>query len=119
MQQTVHEVSNLQYYAAIAIFLVIYAVIISEKINRAVIALLGAALMIIFGIVDLHDAFTHHIEWGTITLLIGMMILVHITSQSGVFQYVAIRSAKKMAKRQSCAYSYHLIPANRYRFRFF
>ncbi|MFB9760441.1 ArsB/NhaD family transporter [Ectobacillus funiculus] len=97
LQQTVHEVSNLQYYAAIAIFLVIYAVIISEKINRAVIALLGAALMIIFGIVDLHDAFTHHIEWGTITLLIGMMILVHITSQSGVFQYVAIRSAK-MAK---------------------
>jgi Na+/H+ antiporter NhaD/arsenite permease-like protein len=88
------EISNLQYYVAIAIFLITYAIIISEKINRAVIAMLGAALMIIFGIVDLHKAFTHHIEWGTITLLIGMMILVGITSKSGFFQYVAIKAAK-------------------------
>lgn len=88
------EISNWQYYAAIAIFLITYAIIISEKINRAVIAMLGAALMIIFGIVDLHKAFTHHIEWGTITLLIGMMILVGITSKSGFFQYVAIKTAK-------------------------
>ncbi|OQM44608.1 hypothetical protein B6A27_15900 [Anoxybacillus sp. UARK-01] len=88
------EVSNVQYSAAIAIFLVTYAIIISEKINRAVIALLGAALMVIFGIVDLHKAFTHHIEWETITLLIGMMILVNITSKSGFFQYVAIKAAK-------------------------
>jgi Na+/H+ antiporter NhaD/arsenite permease-like protein len=88
------EISSLQYYAAIAIFLITYAIIISEKINRAVIAMLGAALMIIFGIVDLHKAFTHHIEWGTITLLIGMMILVGITSKSGFFQYVAIKAAK-------------------------
>ncbi|WP_027410103.1 ArsB/NhaD family transporter [Anoxybacteroides tepidamans] len=87
-------ISNIQYYAAIAIFLVTYAIIISEKINRAVIALLGAACMIIFGIVDVHKAFTHHIEWGTITLLIGMMILVNITSKSGFFQYVAVKAAK-------------------------
>ncbi|KYD20100.1 ArsB/NhaD family transporter [Parageobacillus sp. VR-IP] len=89
-----NEISNMQYYAAIAIFLVTYAIIISEKINRAVIALIGAALMIILGIVDVHKAFTHHIEWGTITLLIGMMILVGITSKSGFFQYVAIKTAK-------------------------
>jgi Na+/H+ antiporter NhaD/arsenite permease-like protein len=88
------EISNSQYYFAIAIFLITYAIIISEKINRAVIALLGAATMIIFGIVDLHKAFTHHIEWGTITLLIGMMILVGITSKSGFFQYMAIKAAK-------------------------
>lgn len=94
MHETVTTVSNVQYYLAIAIFLTTYAIIISEKINRAVIALLGAAAMVIFGIVDLHKAFTHHIEWGTITLLIGMMILVHITSKSGFFQYVAIKAAK-------------------------
>jgi len=88
------EVSNMQYYLAIAIFLATYAIIISEKINRAVIALLGAAGMVIFGIVDLQKAFTQHIEWGTITLLIGMMILVSITSKSGFFQYVAIKAAK-------------------------
>jgi Na+/H+ antiporter NhaD/arsenite permease-like protein len=91
---TTAEISNFQYYFAIAVFLITYAVIISEKINRAVIALLGAALMIIFGIVDLHKAFTHHIEWETITLLIGMMILVGITSKSGFFQYMAIKAAK-------------------------
>ncbi|WP_088312014.1 ArsB/NhaD family transporter [Bacillus cereus] len=94
MEQTAHEVANWQYYFAIAVFLVTYGFIISEKLNRAVIALFGAAIMIIFGIVDLHAAFTSHIQWETITLLIGMMILVHITSQSGVFEFVAIKAAK-------------------------
>ena len=68
-----------------------------KKINRAVIALLGAAAGNC-GVVDLHNAFTKHIEWGTITLLIGMMILVNITSKSGVFQYVAIKAAKGTRK---------------------
>ncbi|AJH55810.1 ArsB/NhaD family transporter [Bacillus anthracis] len=94
MHETTQELVNWQYYFAIAVFLITYAIIISEKINRAVIALLGAALMVIMGVVDLHNAFTKHIEWGTITLLIGMMILVNITSKSGVFQYVAIKAAK-------------------------
>ncbi|MEC3031265.1 ArsB/NhaD family transporter [Bacillus thuringiensis] len=95
MHETTQELANWQYYFAIAVFLITYAIIISEKINRAVIALLGAALMVIVGVVDLHNAFTKHIEWGTITLLIGMMILVNITSKSGVFQYVAIKAAKR------------------------
>ncbi|MED0976555.1 ArsB/NhaD family transporter [Bacillus paranthracis] len=94
MEQSAHEVANWQYYFAIAVFLVTYGFIISEKLNRAVIALFGAAIMIIFGVVDLHIAFTSHIQWETITLLIGMMILVHITSQSGVFEFVAIKAAK-------------------------
>ncbi|MGL4522471.1 MAG: ArsB/NhaD family transporter [Bacilli bacterium] len=94
LASSVQQVGDWQYILAIAIFLVTYAIIISEKINRAIIALFGAALMVIFGIVSLDSAFTHHIEWGTITLLIGMMILVNITSKSGVFQYVAIRTAK-------------------------
>ncbi|SIQ86115.1 possible tyrosine transporter P-protein [Bacillus cereus] len=94
MEQSAHEVANWQYYFAIAVFLVTYGFIISEKLNRVVIALFGAAIMIIFGVVDLHAAFTSHIQWETITLLIGMMILVHITSQSGVFEFVAIKAAK-------------------------
>ncbi|KAF0996261.1 ArsB/NhaD family transporter [Geobacillus sp. TFV-3] len=94
MDHSAAHVSNLQYYFAIAVFLVVYAIIISEKIHRAVIALLGAALMVIFGIVDIEKAFTRHIEWGTITLLIGMMILVGITRKSGFFQYMAIKAAK-------------------------
>ncbi|WP_085523294.1 ArsB/NhaD family transporter [Tuberibacillus sp. Marseille-P3662] len=78
---------------AVSIFVIVYFFIISELINRAVIALLGAVAMIVFQIIDMEDAF-HHIEWGTITLLIGMMILVGITNKTGVFQYIAVKSAK-------------------------
>ncbi|MFD3449839.1 ArsB/NhaD family transporter [Microbacteriaceae bacterium 4G12] len=94
MEHASHHIANWQYNIAIAIFLVTYAIIISEKINRAVIALLGASVMLILGIVDLQTAFTTHIQWETITLLIGMMILVNITSKSGVFEYAAIKAAK-------------------------
>lgn len=54
---TVADVSNFQYFFAIAVFLVAYAIIISEKINRAIIALIGAALMVIIGVMDLETAF--------------------------------------------------------------
>jgi Na+/H+ antiporter NhaD/arsenite permease-like protein len=81
-------------WIALIIFLVTYAFIISEKINRAVIALLGAVIMVFAGILDVHQVFEQYIEWETITLLIGMMILVGITNQTGVFQFVAIRAAK-------------------------
>ncbi|BCU81111.1 membrane protein [Polycladomyces abyssicola] len=79
---------------AIAIFLITYAVIVTEKINRAVISLLGASLLVLVGVLDIHRVFEHYIEWNTITLLIGMMILVGILNQTGVFQYVAIKAAK-------------------------
>lgn len=49
LHETTQELANWQYYFAIAVFLITYAIIISEKINRAVIALLGAALMVIMG----------------------------------------------------------------------
>lgn len=81
-------------WVALLIFIVTYALIISEKVNRAVIALLGAVIMVFAGILDVHKVFQQYIEWETITLLIGMMILVGITNQTGVFQYVAIRAAK-------------------------
>ncbi len=94
-----NELANTHYYVPIIIFLITYAFIISEKINRAVVALLGATLMIIFQIVDVESAYEHHIEWGTIFLLIGMMIIVSITKKSGFFQYMAIKAAK-LAKGQ-------------------
>lgn len=49
LHETTQELANWQYYFAIAVFLITYAIIISEKINRAVIALLGAAFMVIVG----------------------------------------------------------------------
>lgn len=88
------EVSRWQIIAAIVVFLLTYAFIITEKINRAVMALLGALFMVVLGIVDVHAAYTEHIEWETIFLLVGMMILVGITNRTGIFQYVAVKAAQ-------------------------
>ncbi|GBF22717.1 ArsB/NhaD superfamily permease [Candidatus Gastranaerophilus sp. (ex Termes propinquus)] len=83
-----------QTIAAAVIFLASYAFIISEKINRSTVAVSGAVLLILLGIVDLHTAYTVHIHWETIFLLLGMMIIVGITSKSGFFQYIAIKAAQ-------------------------
>ncbi|MBP2629173.1 MAG: Citrate transporter [Firmicutes bacterium] len=80
---------------AIIIFLVAYALIISEKIHRTVIALAGGTLLILFQVINQETAF-HHIDFNTIGLLIGMMIMVGIVSQTGLFTYLAIWSAKKV-----------------------
>jgi len=78
---------------AIIVFLVAYGIIISEKLNRTVVALLGAVLMIVFHILSQEEAFGI-IDFNTIGLLIGMMIIVNILKRTGVFQYVAIKTAK-------------------------
>lgn len=78
---------------ATAILVATYAVIISEKINRAVVALLGAGTMILAGVLN-QEAAIHGIDFNTIALLVGMMILVAITRRSGVFQAVAVWATK-------------------------
>jgi Na+/H+ antiporter NhaD/arsenite permease-like protein len=80
---------------AIIVFLICYALIISEKIHRTIIAISGAILMIGLGILN-QDTAIHHIDFNTLGLLIGMMILVFITSETGAFHYVAIWSVKKV-----------------------
>jgi Na+/H+ antiporter NhaD/arsenite permease-like protein len=70
-----------------------YAIIISEKVNRAVIALVGAGLMVVVGVMDQNEAIKG-IDWNTIGLLTGMMILVSVSRRSGMFEYVAVWSAK-------------------------
>lgn len=72
-----------------------YAFIISEKINRAVIALLGAGLMIILGVLN-QELAVEGIDFNTIFLLIGMMVIVGIMKDSGIFQFVAILAAKSV-----------------------
>ncbi|RJG21223.1 ArsB/NhaD family transporter [Paenibacillus thiaminolyticus] len=93
------DVSTWQVTIAVIVFLVTYAIIISEKINRAIIALLGAVAMLVLQIVDVHRAFTEFIEWNTIFLLVGMMILVGITNKSGIFQYAAVKAAQRTKGR--------------------
>lgn len=82
-------------YVAIAIFVIAYILIISEKIQRTVVGLTGAMLMIFAGILTQEQAI-HHIDFNTIGLLAGMMIIVNITSETGLFNYLAIWSAKKV-----------------------
>jgi Na+/H+ antiporter NhaD/arsenite permease-like protein len=81
---------------AIGIFLVIYGLIITEKIHRTIAAMIGGIIMVLFGIVD-QDTAMHHIDFNTLGLLLGMMIIVSVTAETGLFRYVAIVAAK-MAK---------------------
>ncbi len=80
-------------WVSTCILLVTYAVIMSEKINRAIIALLGAGLMILVGVMDQNEALKG-VDWNTLGLLTGMMILVSISRRSGMFQYVAVKAAQ-------------------------
>ncbi len=78
---------------ATAIFVLAYAVIIADRLNRAIVALLGAALVIGTGVLTQEQAI-QGVDFNTIGLLTGMMVLVAITQKSGVFQFLAIKAAK-------------------------
>jgi len=76
------------------ILCITYAVIIWDKLNRAIVALIGAALMVGIGALDQNEALKG-IDWNTIGLLTGMMILVSVSRRSGMFEYLAIWSAQR------------------------
>ncbi len=78
---------------ASAVFLIAYAVIASERIHKTIGALAGAAVMLIFGVLSQETAF-EHVDWNVIFLLFGMMIIAGAMRRSGVFQWLAIQSAK-------------------------
>ena len=80
---------------AIVIVAVSYIIIFSEKVNRAVVALIGAAVMIISGILNQAEAVSG-IDFNTLALLVGMMMIVAVSEKSGIFQFVAIWAAKKV-----------------------
>ena len=75
------------------ILILSYAVLFSEKLNRAVAVMLGAAAMVLLGVLS-YDQALQGIDFNTIALLIGMMIMVGIMEKSGAFQYAAVMSAK-------------------------
>lgn len=78
---------------ALAVFFLTYALIVSEKMHRTVAALLGAAVVIVGGVLEQEQA-VRAIDFNTLGLLIGMMMLVHLTGETGVFEYTAIKVAK-------------------------
>lgn len=78
---------------AIIVFVVVIGLIISEKVNSAAAALAGAMALVVTGVMSAHRALSY-IDFNTIGLLVGMMVLVAIIRQSGLFEYVAIKAAK-------------------------
>lgn len=83
------------FWVSLAIFVITYAVIVTERINRAIVSLLGAGLMLLSGILS-QAAAIRGVDFNTIGLLTGMMVIVAVTRRSGIFQYVAIWSAKRV-----------------------
>ncbi|HEY3408811.1 MAG TPA: ArsB/NhaD family transporter [Propionicimonas sp.] len=87
---------------AIIVFTIVYLLIATERINRVVAALAGAGVVLAIGVVGSDDAFFSKetgIDWNVIFLLFGMMVIVGVLKQTGVFEYVAIWAAKKARGR--------------------
>lgn len=90
-------VMNTQFYLACGIFFVALALIISEKIHKTIVAIFGASLVLVLKILEQHEAFhleEFGIDWNVIFLLIGMMTIINLMRPTGLFEYIAIRSAK-------------------------
>ena len=92
----------IQTSAALSIFLVSYALIATERVHRVAAALGGVAAMMVIGLVDAESAFFDHetgIDWNVIFLLFGMMVIVGVLKQTGVFEFLALWAAKTSGGR--------------------
>jgi Na+/H+ antiporter NhaD/arsenite permease-like protein len=89
-------------YLVVAAFAAAYLLIATERIHRVAAALWGAAAMVLLGVVDAKTAFFSEetgIDWNVIFLLLGMMVIVGVLRQTGVFEYLAIWAAKRAGGR--------------------
>jgi len=89
-------------YLVVAVFVGAYVLIATERIHRVSAALGGAALMVVLGVVDAEVAFFSDetgVDWNVIFLLLGMMVIVSVLKQTGVFDYLAIWSTKRARGR--------------------
>jgi Na+/H+ antiporter NhaD/arsenite permease-like protein len=87
---------------AVVVFVLVYGLIASEKVNRVVAALGGAGVMLAVGIVGPEDSFFSEetgVDWNVVFLLFGMMVIVGVLRQTGVFEYVAIWATKRARGR--------------------
>ncbi len=86
------------YWVSIAIFVLAYGLIVSEQIDKTKVALAGAAAVLLTKVLVQEEAFHDlhlGVDWNVVFLLIGMMIIVNILAKTGVFQYLAVRTAKR------------------------
>lgn len=78
---------------AIAVFVLVMAVIISEKLHRSAVALAGGIVLILSGVISFDEGI-EAIDFGTLGVLLGMMLFVAVVKESGLFEYMAIKAAK-------------------------
>lgn len=78
---------------AVAVFLIVILLIITERVHRTAAAMAGAMVLILTGVMSADKALSY-IDFNTIGVLVGMMIFVAIVRQSGMFEYIAVRAAK-------------------------
>jgi Na+/H+ antiporter NhaD/arsenite permease-like protein len=78
---------------ALAIFIISYILIVTERIHRTKIAIMGGVLLVAFRVMPQSEAFSF-IDFNTIGLLTGMMLLICVVKETGLFSYIAIRIAK-------------------------
>jgi Na+/H+ antiporter NhaD/arsenite permease-like protein len=85
-------------YYAIAVFVIAYGFIISERFDKTTVALAGAAMVVLLPVMDSPDVFYSQnsgIDWDVIFLMLGMMIIVSVLRQTGAFEYAAIWAVKR------------------------
>lgn len=82
-----------QQLIAVIIFIMVIVAIMSEKVHRAVAAVTGSVLLVLFKVLSIEDCISY-IDFNTIGVLIGMMLFVAVVKNSGIFEYIAIKAAK-------------------------
>jgi Na+/H+ antiporter NhaD/arsenite permease-like protein len=82
------------------VFLVIYSLIVTERLHRTLAALLGAVIVIGIGLIDQHEAFSQDVvDFNVIFLLAGMMIIANILGKTGIFQWLAVEAVRRAEGR--------------------
>jgi len=89
-------------FLAVAVFAGAYVFLVADRVHRTKVALVGAGLVLLLRISDADSAFFDEesgIEWNVVFLLLGMMVIVSVLRQTGIFEYIAILSAKRSRGR--------------------
>lgn len=89
-------------WLALAVFLVTYTLVATERVHRVAAALGGAVAMLLIGATDAHTAFFTEesgIDWNVIVLLLGMMLIVAVVQRTGLFEFLAIWASKRARGR--------------------
>jgi Na+/H+ antiporter NhaD/arsenite permease-like protein len=98
--------------ASAIVFLIAYALIASEKVNRVAVVCAGAAVMVLIGATDADKAFFSHstgIDWNVIFLLLGMMIIVGVVHKTGLFEFLAVKALQLAKGEPRKAFIYILL----------